>query len=179
MTAQFVKACSGDISECSISTSTSYRQRKAGLKVAEERIQDDFKNKALQALMILHWDGKKIKYQKRRQKDDRLAIVASFPRPTDKHQFLGAPRIPDGTGSSMKQALMTILGRWEISHDSILGMSWDTTSSNTGIHQGSATLFEEEMGRALLWLACRHHMGELHIKHADIKARGSWKGMNS
>ena len=99
MTAQFVKACSGDINECSISTSTSYRQRKAGLKVAEERIQEDFKSKDLQALMILHWDGKKIKYQKRREKDDRLAIVASFPRPTDKHQFLGAPRIPDGTGS--------------------------------------------------------------------------------
>ena len=25
--------------------------------------------------------------------------------------------------------------------------------------------------RAILWLACRHHMGELHVKHPDIAIR--------
>ena len=27
-----------------------------------------------------------------------------------------------------------------------------------------------------MWLACRHHIGELHVKHAYIKVRGVWNG---
>ena len=122
----------------------------------------------------MHWDSKLIKYEKRHETDDRLAVVVSRPCENLNNQFLGSPSIPDSTGSSMRNALVTILDDWGISQKSIIGMSWDTTSSNTGVHSGSATLFEHELGRSVLWLACRHHIGELHIKHADIKIRGSW-----
>ena len=53
----------------------------------------------------------------------------------------------------------------------IIGMCWDTTATNTGPDLGSATLFESMMMRAILWIACRHHMGELHVKHPDIRIR--------
>ena len=76
----------------------------------------------------------------------------------------------------MKDALMDTLRVWEIPPGRIIGMSWDTTSSNTGKHGGSATLFEQELQRSILWLACRHHVGELHVKHADVATRGTWKG---
>ena len=145
------------------------------LKDSESRIKQDFQTD-MPKYIIMHWDGKIIKYAKKRETDERLAIVGSFPRPGNQHQFLAAPRIPDGTGSSMRDALLDTLRVWEIPHDRILGMSWDTTSSNTGGIRGSATLFENELQHAILWLACRHHIGELHVKHADIEARGAWKG---
>ena len=56
-----------------------------------------------------------------------------------------------------------------------LGICWDTTASNTGCHQGVATHFDQQQEKACLWLACRHHVGELHIKHAD-GIRGATKG---
>ena len=60
----------------------------------------------------------------------------------------------------------------------IIAMVWDTTASNTGVHKGSATKFEESLQRAILWVACRHHIGELHIKHANIAVRGATTGMS-
>ena len=128
--------------------------------------------------LIMHWDGKVIKYENRHETDDRLAVVASF-RTQDmiRYQFLAAPLIPDSTGNSMRLALQDTLNEWEIPGDNIIGMSWDTTSSNTGKNLGSATLFEQDVGHRLLWLGCRHHIGELHVKHADVEVRGAWHGL--
>ena len=77
----------------------------------------------------------------------------------------------------MVDALLETIESWQISRSRIIAMCWDTTTSNTGVHKGSATLFEEQMMRAILWLACRHHIGELHIKHASIAVRGPTTGM--
>ena len=175
MTSQFVKICGVDLKDCSISTSTSYRHRSAQLKSAEIRIKENLRHE-MPKHIVLHWDGKIIKYKHRRETDDRLAIVCSFPRSRNKHQFLTAPRIPDGTVTSQKDALVITFGVWEIPHNNIIGMSWDTTASTRGQHLGSVSLFEQEIGRSIIWLACRHHMGELHVKHADIETRGAWRG---
>ena len=37
-------------------------------------------------------------------------------------------------------------------------------------------VFEKLVARSLLWLACRHHISELHIKHANEAVRGPGKG---
>lgn len=175
MTAKFVKIGGGDINQCSISPSTSHRQRTSELKIAESRIRKHFKEN-MPKFLIIHWDGKVIKYQHRRETDDRLAIVSSIPRADQQNHFLAAPRIPDGTGVCQRDALTNTLRTWEIPNESVIGMSWDTTASNTGQRMGSAALFEREMKRGILWLACRHHIGELHVKHADIEVRGAWNG---
>ena len=52
----------------------------------------------------------------------------------------------------------------------------DTTASHTGRRQGSATRFEQKLGKGIIFLACRYHIGELHIEHADVEARGAWTG---
>jgi len=44
---------------------------------------------------------------------------------------------------------------------------FDTTSSNSGCWKGSVGIFKKLVDRAMLWLACRHHISELHIKHAN------------
>ena len=54
--------------------------------------------------MILHWDSKKITYSNKKEKDERLAILGSFPGLNDDDgikrfdQFFGAPLIARGTG---------------------------------------------------------------------------------
>ena len=60
---------------------------------------------------------------------------------------------------------------WEIV-DNIIGTCFDTTASNTGARQGAAILIESQLKRAILYLGCRHHHCELHIKHAFTALRG-------
>ena len=74
--------------------------------------------------------------------------MASFPNAEQTHQFLAAPLIPYGTGLSMTRALVDVIHEWEIPFDHIIGMSWDTTASNTGRLQGSSILFEQELEHA-------------------------------
>ena len=33
-------------------------------------------------------------------------------------------------------------------------------------------MHEDTISWAVLWLVCRHHIGELHVKHVDIHIRG-------
>lgn len=176
MTAKFVKLGQGQLKDFSLSKSTSHRHRQNELVKKEQLIKSNFELH-MPKFLIVHWDGKIIKYDQRREMDERLAIVTSIPKPDTPIQFLAAPLIPDGTGRSMRDALLDTIDEWSIPCKHIIGMCWDTTASNTGHLQGSATLFEQHMKRAILWIACRHHVGELHIKHADIEARGAWNGM--
>ncbi len=106
-----------------------------------------------------------------------LFLQGSFPGSEQPDQFFAAPPIHPPDGLTMSNAVVETIQAWGIQKSSIIGTSWDTTSSNTGKNRGSATLFENEMGRSLLWLACRHHIGELHIQHADEKVRGPSKGL--
>lgn len=145
------------------------------LRKSETKIMENFKIN-MPKFIIMHWDGKLISYEQGHATEDRLAIVAGFPEPNIRDQYLASPCIPDGKGSSMCNALADTLEVWEIPHDIIIGISWDTTASNTGQHIGSATLFEQLLGRSVMWLACRHHMGELHVKHVDKIVRGGWEG---
>ena len=50
-----------------------------------------------------------------------------------------------------------------------MGGVFDTTSSNTGVREGAMVYLERILDKKLLWLACRHHIAELHIKHAYTK----------
>ena len=141
-------------------------KRESVVKDVESRIMSEFTSN-MSNHVLLHWDDKVIKYE-------NLAIVVSFPNPGQHYQFMAAPRIPDSTGSSTKDALLSTIEVWEIPQHHIIGMSWDTTASNTYRHQGSAILFEQEMDQAILWLACHHDVGELHINHADVETCGAW-----
>ena len=60
---------------------------------------------------------------------------------------------------------MKVLSEWGIV-GLISAMCFDTTASNTGWLNGCAVNLEELLGRALLWLPCRHHIHELYVKAA-------------
>ena len=168
-----IKVGGGSVKQTKISVATVQRQRSQGIDDKCVSIRKSFLEN-LPCRMVLHWDGKKITYAKKKKKDDRLCIIGSFPGITEQNgelqsdQFFGAPLVKNGSGLVCAQTVAETITEWNIPGSIIIGMSWDTTASSTGHNLGAAVLFEAKLMHAILWLACRHHMGELHIKHPDI-----------
>ena len=92
-------------------------------------------------------------------------LVSGFPT-LSAPKLLGIPVIQDSTGSSQHNAVVQLLGEWDIL-DKVIGLVFDTTSSNTGRFKGSATAIETTLKKAVMWLACRHHVYEIHVKHVS------------
>ncbi|CAH1111109.1 unnamed protein product [Psylliodes chrysocephalus] len=63
----------------------------------------------------------------------------------------------------MAEVVIRDMHRFGLS-DNIIGISFDTTSSNTGLIQWACTRIERKLGRILLWLACPHHTQALILK---------------
>ena len=112
--------------------------------------------------LVLHWDGKLMADLTGDEKVDRLPIIVSG---SDTEQLLCVPKLPSGTGKAMADALMDAVSDWGIS-GRIKALSFDTTSSNTGRLNGACTLFEQHLGREVLYLACRHHIHEIMLEEA-------------
>ena len=54
-------------------------------------------------------------------------------------------------------------------------MFFDTTSSNTGADKGACKFVEEWCETPIMWLACRHHIAELHISKVVQVVTGNTK----
>lgn len=74
-------------------------------------------------------------------KVDRIAVLVSCGGTS---KFLGAPKIETSTGENIAQAVYDTLLKWKIV-ELVEGMSFDTTSSNTGIENGAAALLEKKL----------------------------------
>ena len=173
--AKIIQLGHGDIHDFIMSRTTIWRQRIIGEKKVAEKIFEKFQQslEGKTIFVILQWDGKKVKYQSGAEQD-RLCIVLHT-LPDGRTQFIGAPRTPDGSGDGQCEALIRYADLWGVALH-IVGMIWDTTSSNTGRKKGSGILFEKVLDRAILYLACRHHVDELHVHWADQIVRGVTKG---
>jgi hypothetical protein len=60
----------------------------------------------------------------------------------------------------LPEAIYDMVNQWNLV-EKVQAMSFDTTSANTGRFRGACVLFEKQIGRELLWLACRHNVMEL------------------
>jgi hypothetical protein len=103
------------------------------------------------------------------QQDERVAILVSSPT-----KLLGIPSVKSSSGLDQKNAVVSLLEQWGLT-DSVLGLCFDTTASNSGAHQGACTLIEKHLNRPLFWLPCRRHVAE-HVKHAAKAVIGQTKG---
>ena len=72
--------------------------------------------------------------------------------------------IQRSTGTQQCSAVIDTLNSWKC-FTLLIGMVFDTTSSNTGKHAGCCISIELALGRSIMWLACRHHVYEIHVKH--------------
>lgn len=112
----------------------------------------------------VHWDGKMLMDFAGTEKVDRLPVIATY---DGNEQLLGVPKLPSGKGKGQKtaEAVYELLHEWKIV-DRVQAISFDTTSTNTGVFNGAAILLEKLLQRDLFYVACRHHIYELILKAA-------------
>ena len=115
--------------------------------------------------IVVHFDGK-ILSDSSGNKGDRLAVIVSGNTPECKQgKLLSVKMIKDGSGQSQADEVVSNLKEWNLI-DNVIGMCFDTTSSNTGWLSGAAVKIEEQLEKPLLWLPCRKHIAELILKAA-------------
>ena len=77
-------------------------------------------------------------------------------------KLLEIPKLPDfGTGVMMGKKLVEVLKQWEEVPEWVSGLCFDTTSANTGVHNGAIIIVQQAFDKRLLFLACRHHILEI------------------
>ena len=109
--------------------------------------------------LVAHFDGKLLP-DNEGVNADRLAVIVSG---KGFEKLLAIPKLPgSGTGFLMGNKIVEIIRQWK-------GMpectSWfvffNTTTANTGVHNGAITVMQQAFDKCLLFLACRHHIYEI------------------
>lgn len=91
--------------------------------------------------MVAHFDGKLMKDLIGSTKIERIAISVSY---NGTSKFLGAPKVASSTGKNIADVVYERLVKWNIVGQ-VNGLSYDTTSTNTGINTGAAVLLEKKL----------------------------------
>ena len=158
------------IEDTNISKSTAWRHAKKQRLIKATDIKEKFEKPDH---LTVHWDGKLMK-MRAGITSERCCVYVSGAQENKNQKLLGVPDIPSGTGSAQEKAVTDLLEQWDI-FDEIVGLVFDTTASNSGKWQGACSLIEKHLGKAVLWLSCRHHVYELHIKHVVEVVTGNTK----
>jgi hypothetical protein len=160
LAAAFAKANNVDIAATTFSASTVARRRKLLRKNLSEQSQKEFMEKDKNCLVI-HWDGKLMenttKTTGEKNRIDRIAVVVTG---AETSKLLAVPKTDSGSGEAQASVVFEQLQKWNLSKNTV-GMSFDTTSSNTGKYNGACNLLEKKLKKNLLYLACRHHILEI------------------
>ena len=155
-----------------VSVSTTFRKRKLETSQKAARLKEEFKENYKSMPKIIHWDSKimDVVDLKGIKEKDINSIVLTVPG-VSVSTVIGIPETSSGTGLDVAECTLTKAKEWTDLED-IFGCVFDTTSSNTGIMEGAVTHIESARKSKVLWLACRHHVSELIIKHVytDIVA---------
>ena len=153
--ADTAKILGHDINELALNRSTLKRER---MKSRKEQFQQMFENFDLNSsFLVVHWDGKMMKDITGQETVDRLPILVSM---NGCSKLLSVPMIQSGTGENQANAVIETLNMWGIT-DNVQALSFDTTSSNTGRHNGACILIEQKLKKNMFYFACRHHVLEL------------------
>ena len=160
-----INSSGGDVNDFTLSRASVWRHGQVAISDAAEDVRDKFENIKEGKLWTCHLDMKAVKEitKGRKQKKERLALIVSSAIPKI-DQLLGIPFVERATGAQQRDEVIKLLEEWGLV-DQIIAISFDTTSDNTGVDKGSCKLIEDCVGKAILWLACRRHVYELHIKH--------------
>ena len=99
--------------------------------------------------------------------EERLVVVVGTQQDT---KLLGTPSYPSRScgdrpaGRKVADLTIQLIEEWNCS-ENIVNMVFDTTASNTGHLTAACVCIQEQLGRALLWSGCRHHVGEVVLTH--------------
>ena len=96
-------------------------------------------------------------------KEERLPILVGN---SENVKLLGAARWNKGagaagnTGNLVATEALSLIEKFDCKKE-IKALSFDTTKSNTGHNNAANVKIQESLDCSLLWLACRHHVGEI------------------
>ena len=161
-----IKAGGGETKDLIVSKATAIRHRRKEQATQADGVQQSFKEEWKGYPKVLHWDGKimDVMTSKGALKKDVNAVVLSVPGTDTSPIAISIPTVDSGTGVNLANSVIDKASGW-CRKEEIVGGVFDTTSSNTGKIEGAMTHIESSAENHLLWLACRHHAAELHIKH--------------
>lgn len=162
LAAAIARAGGQNLDDGSLSRSTVRRKRTYHRSNIEATVRTEFCDLDKPPL-IVHWDGK-LMIDRTNSADpkanvDRLSVGVTGHN-VDK--ILGIAKLSAGTGEAQAKAVIHLLNFWDIIGD-VIGMSFDTTASNTGSKNGACVVLEKHIGRNLLYFACRHHVHEIIV----------------
>ena len=159
MAASVANTLGVDINMTNISKSAAWeRTQKERIRISGF-IKDNFKKPVR---LVVQWDGKIVK-EKANRLSNRVCVYITGVENEDVRKLLGVPETVDGTGMAESEVVKNLLMEWDIKEE-VCGMVFDTTSSNTGADIGACRCLEVWLDKPVLWLACRHHVHELHLK---------------
>jgi len=157
-TQTIIQESGGDTSKVSISYATADRSRRTVVGEIAKAVQNSW---VPPKFASIHWDSKLMLNQAKHTSEERLVVAIGDQNDT---KIIGVPAYQPGTdqrsGDIIAQATMQLLQSWNCV-DSIVNMTFDTTASNTGHVSAACITLQQSTGRALLWSACRHHVGEV------------------
>lgn len=141
--------------DIALSRSSVQRARKKHRSKKAADIKESFQ---VDGPLVVHFDGKLLPaIDGSPEKEDRVAILVSG---LGVEKLLGVPKVKQGTGKLVSEAVANILKDWRLT-EKISAMSFDTTAANTGHINGTCAILEKKLSKKLLWLACRHHILEV------------------
>lgn len=163
------KSGGSDINNIVLSRQTIRRNRIVNRKLFSSETKSDFE---CNVPVIVHWDGKRIRCENSNTMVEGLPILISG---KDVNYLLGTPKLSKGTGKEIAEAVMDKINSWGIANK-VIGLSFDTTSVNTGVKNGACKIIESQLNKDLLFLACRHHILEILLATAFEVCHGPSKG---
>lgn len=172
--ASCVSAVNVPVQQTNISVTTAWRKARAMRGECSSTVKENFE---CPDHVLIHWDGKIMKVKGGKTSERCCVYISGVSEEGDKtKKLLSIPEIPDGTGSSQEFAVTNLVVDWKVKSN-IIGLVFDTTASNTqsGKWRGACILIEAFLGSSILWIACRHHIAELLIKHAVEATVGDTK----
>jgi len=150
-----LKAIGMNVDDLTLSTTSLYESRKKVRCTIEETVRETF---LPNTPLVAHFDGKLLPDHDG-VNSDRMPIVVSG---KEIEKLLAIPKLPgSGTGVTMGRKVVEVLNQWEGVHEWLAGLCFDTTSANTGVHNGAITIIQQAFDKRLLYFACRHHIHEV------------------
>uniref|UniRef100_A0A336L6G1 CSON005673 protein n=1 Tax=Culicoides sonorensis TaxID=179676 RepID=A0A336L6G1_CULSO len=168
LTAAMIKSVNGDVEKNLKSYSTINRYRSANrMDINNEHFETALRRLIDNNIKItLHWDGKILKNSNNTGKEnrlvDRLVVVISH---NGESLILGIPKLEKGTAELQTKSIYELTTKYHINH-LIAAFCFDTTSVNSGIHNGVCVSLNKLLNGKMLFLACRRHIYEIFLSVA-------------
>ena len=138
-----------DINDTNISKTTAWRKAHEVRTKTSAFIKEGFQ---CPDKVTAHWDEKTVTL-KGNEKSSRVCVYLTAADAEQTRKLLAVPETPTGTGHDEAKVVTDTLENWGVEKE-VIGMVFDTTSSNTGVEIGACKFVEVWRKTAILWLAC-------------------------